>query len=355
METREKATESQLSGRQWFCVLRFPKTVRRILCFPAPLGNWEQTRAGSAGWLFIYHGHFSRWQCLHGVELKDDNACEGRGRGTGEEMPTPYSWLYLVGLIEEQPTGARAKFKGPKTSWIGQGNYYPGPRHRCEPQARGTQRVASGACSGLQNEVSHSRENERDLVTVKPALLIGTTILICKWRIKRGWQRAARVEWNRARNLEKQVGSCWIRNPFFPVRFFSLYFLFNLFLFSGKLEAPALAGCVKEANGKGVVSTLGQLNKMRGSASLERVIESWRTPWRRWGSGATGPFLPAQVLFPRRASLIPSEQSWGHTSASRGGTVFPGGGKIPVQVQRRKGAKNVQENGKNSSWTECSM
>lgn len=89
------------------------------------------------------------------------------------------------------------------------------------------------------------------------------------------------MEWNRARNLEKQVGSCWIRNPFFPVRFFSLYFLFNLFLFSGKLEAPALAGCVKEATGKGVVSTLGQLNKMRGSASLERVIESWRTPWRR--------------------------------------------------------------------------
>ena len=52
--------------------------------------------------------------------------------------------------------------------------------------------------------------------------------------------------WNhRAQNLEELVGNCWIRNLFFPVRFF-LYFLSNLSLFTRKLDAPASVSCRKE-------------------------------------------------------------------------------------------------------------
>ena len=40
--------------------------------------------------------------------------------------------------------------------------------------------------------------------------------LICKWTIKGGRQRKPMWD-HRAQNLEEQVGSCRVRNLFFPV------------------------------------------------------------------------------------------------------------------------------------------
>lgn len=120
------------------------------------------------------------------------------------------------------------------------------------------------------------------------------------------WNRAGLTIW---RSRLAGVGS---ETCFFQLDFSHfISFLMYVCLFQESWKHQPKSAALKSVKGNRGESTLGLLRKRRGLARLARVEAkagglSGGGGAQRLGADPTGPFLSAQGLFPRRASLLPS-------------------------------------------------